>query len=208
MDRYSNYAELSAHEREGHDYRIVETARNSPVVVLAPHGGWIEPTTSQIAAAIAGDDYSLYRFEGLRAGRPHGDLHITSEHFDEPRALVANALLAVSIHGRANRSDPDSIWLGGLDDDLVGFTATELSTARFAFVAHTSDLAAKAPSNICNASRSGKGLQLELPRDLRDRLRDDVDQLRRLAFAIRSAIARRLGTTPNVEISSRRADMR
>jgi len=194
MDRYSNYAELSAHEREGQDYRIIETARTSPVVVLAPHGGRIEPTTSEVAAIIAGDDHSLYCFEGLRAGRSHGDLHITSDRFDEPQArkLVARAMLAVTIHGRTNRSDPHTTWLGGLDDDLIGFTAADLATAGFACATHTTELAGKSPSNIRNASMSGKGLQLELPRNLRDRLRDDADQLRRFAGAIRSAIARRL----------------
>lgn len=133
MDLYSNYAELSAHEREGEDYRIVETARNSPVVVLAPHGGWIEPTTSQIAACIAGDDYSLYCFEGLSDNRPHNDLHITSDRFDEPRArrLVARAAFAIAVHGRLNREVPQVTWLGGLDDKLIALAATELANAGF-----------------------------------------------------------------------------
>ncbi|RYG96563.1 MAG: replication protein, partial [Alphaproteobacteria bacterium] len=97
MDRYGSYPDLAAQEREGVDYRIIEMVRPSPVAVLAPHGGCIEPTTSLIAAAIAGDDYSLYCFEGLRRGRPHGDLHLTSDRFDEPRArrLVSGASIAV-----------------------------------------------------------------------------------------------------------------
>jgi phage replication-related protein YjqB (UPF0714/DUF867 family) len=53
------------------------------VAIIAPHGGKIEPGTSEIAAAIAGDDYSLYRFQGLR-DRPREELHITSAKFDEP----------------------------------------------------------------------------------------------------------------------------
>jgi len=198
MDRYRDYVELSAHEREGSDYRIVAEARNSPVVVLAPHGGSIEPTTSAIAAAIAGHDHSLYCFEGLSAQRPHSDLHITSELFDEPRArtMVANALFAV--HGRRNRGERDTTWLGGLDRGLIGFAAAELSSAGFKCLADGPELSGKAPANICNATQSGRGLQLELPRDLRDRLRGDTAILQGFAAAIRAAIASRLphGSAP------------
>jgi phage replication-related protein YjqB (UPF0714/DUF867 family) len=208
MDRYSSYALLSAHEREGRDYRIIETVRNSPVVVLAPHGGWIEPTTSQVAAAIAGADHSLYCFEGLSENRPHADLHITSDRFDEPRArrLVAGAAFAIAVHGRLNREAPQATWLGGLDEDLITFAATELANAGFEWAADLTELSGKGPANICNASRSGRGLQLELPRDLRDVLRDDPRQLQRFAAAIRAAIGQRL--QQNVEISSRSTDMR
>jgi phage replication-related protein YjqB (UPF0714/DUF867 family) len=208
MDRYGSYAELAADEQDGRDYRIVAIVRASPVVVLAPHGGSIEPTTSQIAAAIAGDDHSLYCFEGLDVRRPHGDLHITSDRFDEPRALrlVADARSAVAVHGRLNRNDPATTWLGGLDDALTDLVATELSSIGFPCLTGGMALSGKSPANICNRTKSGRGLQLELPRDLRDTLRDDADLMQRFAGAIRTAIARRHST--NVEISSGHADMR
>lgn len=208
MDRYTSFAELSAHERDGIDYRIVEVIRASPVVVLAPHGGTIEPMTSEVAAAIAGADHSLYCFEGLSNERTHADLHITSDRFDEPRArrLVANAELAIAVHGRLNRESPAATWLGGLDDALIGLVAAELANAGFTATRDIVELSGKGRTNICNASRSGRGLQLELPRDLRDALSDDADLLQRFANAIRDAIARRLST--NVEISSGRTDMR
>jgi len=52
-DKYANFAALSAVYQEGVDYRIVIERRRSPVLIAAPHGGFIEPATSQIAAAIA-----------------------------------------------------------------------------------------------------------------------------------------------------------
>jgi len=191
MDRYSSYAELSAREREGIGYRIIEVVRPSQVVVLAPHGGCIEPTTSLIAAAIAGDDHSLYCFEGLRRGRPHGDLHITSARFDEQRAmrLVTGASIAVAVHGRLERTDPDGIWLGGLDAGLMELAAEELRTTGFRCRTDVEELAGKGPANICNCTTTGQGLQLELPPALRDRLRDDAELLLRLAGSIRTAIA-------------------
>ena len=70
-----------------------------------------EPGTSQVAALIAGDEFSLYCFESLVSGRR---LHITSARFDEPKglALVEGAEIAICIHGRTDGDDPRSIWLG------------------------------------------------------------------------------------------------
>jgi phage replication-related protein YjqB (UPF0714/DUF867 family) len=43
MDTYRSFAELSAHERLGKDYTIDFVERDSPVAIIAPHGGKIEP---------------------------------------------------------------------------------------------------------------------------------------------------------------------
>ena len=84
-DRFQNYADLSAEMLRDDDYQIRAEDRGSAVIIIAPHGGTIEPETSLIAEAIAGSDYSYYLFEALKAGA-HGDFHITSHRFDEPQA--------------------------------------------------------------------------------------------------------------------------
>ena len=111
-DQYSNFADLAAHERLGTDYRILVHDCGSMIAVIAPHGGRIEPGTSEIAGAVAGNDLSLYSFEGIRRGRAHGELHITSPRFDEPQALglVAAVETAIAIHGRADTKDP-AVWV-------------------------------------------------------------------------------------------------
>lgn len=86
-DRYGSFSALLEHEIEGVDYRIRMEDRSSRVAIIAPHGGLVEPATSQIALGIAADSFSFYCFEGLGADRLHHELHITSEHFDEPTAL-------------------------------------------------------------------------------------------------------------------------
>ncbi|MEI9899657.1 MAG: poly-gamma-glutamate hydrolase family protein [Hyphomicrobium sp.] len=63
-DKYRSFAELKAHEEEGRDYQIIAKDRRSAVAVVAPHAGKIEPGCSAIARAIAGDDLSIYLFEG------------------------------------------------------------------------------------------------------------------------------------------------
>lgn len=112
-DRYRTFKDLSAIEQFGVDYLIRAKDRGSLSVNLAPHGGWVEPDTSEIAESIAGMDLSFHAFDALRAGA-HGDFHITSHRFDEPKALdlVSRSRIAVAIDGRRNDSN-EAVWLGG-----------------------------------------------------------------------------------------------
>jgi len=54
MDRYESFDELCKHAIEGRDFRIRTASRPGQVAVIAPHGGGIEPGTSELAEAIAG----------------------------------------------------------------------------------------------------------------------------------------------------------
>jgi phage replication-related protein YjqB (UPF0714/DUF867 family) len=44
------------------------------------------------------------------------------------------------------------------------------------------------PMNICNRGQSRRGVQLELPRSLRDRLAAEPDQLAQFSVAVRAAL--------------------
>jgi phage replication-related protein YjqB (UPF0714/DUF867 family) len=190
-DRYASLDELKAAERKGVDYGTVVLARpDSDIAVIAPHGGWIEPGTSEIARGIAGDDLNLFLFEGLRS-RPHRDLHITSGRFDDPDclALIAACETVVAIHGSRDDREHD-ILIGGRDMD-------GRSAMLDALVAHEWD-AAEAPAsgylsglgirNICNRGATGRGVQLEIRASLRKRLVVDHNELAGLARAIRLAL--------------------
>lgn len=191
-DQYDSFAALAAHEVMGVDYRIRVTARQSPVAVMAPHGGWIEPGTSQIAAAIAGDDHSLYCFESLRRRARAETLHITSTRFDEPQALalIAASETVLTVHGRKDGPDTAAIWVGGRDADLRAAIAAALCGADFSAkaVADGHPLAGSDPANICNRGRRGAGVQMELPRALRLELMDDAARCASLALAVRRAL--------------------
>ena len=108
-------SKLRNREREGVDFSIRVMPRETSAAIIAPHGGMIEPGTSDIAAAIAGNDYGLYCFEGLR-DRPHSDLHITSANFREPKCveLVAECNLVVAVHGMDGK-ERQLVGVGGLD---------------------------------------------------------------------------------------------
>ena len=183
-DRYSSFFDLAANERLDIDYRIRVLDRGSDTVILAPHGGWIEPETSQIAEAVAGSDISFYAFEALANG-PHGHFHITSHRFDEPEAvsLVGRCGTAVAIHGRRNKG-PDAVWLGGRATGLRDAVGASLREAGF-----KAEINERLPglerTNICNRTHSGKGVQLELSRRLRSLLVADANLMQSFCEAVR-----------------------
>ncbi len=193
-DKYKSYSALAAAETEGVDYRKFFTERPSPVLIAAPHGGTIEPGTSELAVAIAGNDLSLYCFEGLKPNRPHSDLHIESHLFDEPEGLrlAAAADVVVTMHGRKDEGDTETVWLGGLDHQLRDAVAKNLQDAGFRVRTTGHRLSGEEPDNICNRGKHGAGGQLEIPRTLRDALIGDTEKLANFAGAVQSAIVQQL----------------
>ncbi|MBM7048933.1 MULTISPECIES: poly-gamma-glutamate hydrolase family protein [Rhizobium] len=191
-DRYGSFSALREHKIEGVDYRIRLEDRSSRVAIIAPHGGFIEPATSEIALEIASEHFSFYCFEGLGADRLHHELHVTSEHFDEPmaRSLVTKSLVVVAIHGRMDRSDPETTWVGGLDTLLRDLIAQALSQNDFRAVARVKGeaLAGTSVGNMCNRGKRNVGVQLEIPRGIRDALISDAEKLKRYAGSVRHAI--------------------
>jgi len=166
-DAYASFAELAAREREERDYRRRLVRHASPIAILAPHGGEIEPGTSEVALALAGAEFSLYLFEGLRPGRSAA-LHITSTRFDDPECLdlLAASRTAIAIHGAAGAED--AIRVGGRDEELGGRIAAALAAAGFALRADGDRrFAGVAARNLCNRCASGRGVQLELSAGLR-----------------------------------------
>jgi phage replication-related protein YjqB (UPF0714/DUF867 family) len=191
-DQYNCFEDLAAGEVEGVDYRIRVTDRNSRTAIVAPHGGTIEPNTSQISLAIAAGEFSLYCFEGLKSNRPHSDLHITSDRFNEPQAcrLVSTAEFVIGVHGRADNKDKQTVWVGGLNFDLRDLIVRELTLNRFRAVVRKpgETLAGASQKNICNRGASKAGVQLEIPQTLRVEIGDDARLLAAFASSVRKAI--------------------
>jgi phage replication-related protein YjqB (UPF0714/DUF867 family) len=187
MVSYMSFKELVHREVEGQDYRIRIELRDPRVLIMAPHGGKIEPTTAEIAAAIAGDDYSFYCFEGLKTdSRP---LHIESHLFDEPRALqvVQKADVVISVHGQIDQKE-EFVMVGGLNDSLRSEITRELEGAGFQTRVPTEGLRGTDSQNICNRGKLRRGVQLEVSRKVRDLLRTDENELQKFASVIRKAI--------------------
>jgi len=185
VSKYGSYDELARGEMLGRDYRVwIKQASGSDVVVIAPHGGLIEVGTSEIAELIAGGEYALFSFEGLKAHGANRDLHITSHRFDHPEclALVSTAQLVLSVHGC--RGDA-RIHIGGLDTQLGRGLARALSGAGFPVEASSERYPGRHPLNVCNRGARGMGAQLEVPYDLRG----SQESRAAIAQAARRAIA-------------------
>jgi len=166
-DKYKSFSELAHHEAQDIDYRLRSRKCGAALAVIAPHGGGIEPGTSELAEAIAGRELSYYSFEGIKQTN-NRDLHLTSATFDEPEgiALVAASSGVVALHGE--ESDEEVIFLGGLDKNLGDRLRASLEASGFIVQVHTNAaLQGIAASNICNRGIGGCGVQLELSNGLR-----------------------------------------
>jgi phage replication-related protein YjqB (UPF0714/DUF867 family) len=182
-DTYANYADLASHEQEGHDYTITVTDRGSPFSVLAIHGGYIDTGTERIAMAVAGSDWNSYVFVG-----PSFRYHVTSAHFDEPRAvaMARRSDVCVTIHG--HRSPTPRICVGGANEALRAEVAGSLTRSGLPFqiLTHCPGLDGKAPTNPANLCR--RGVQLELSGGARDELFADPELMASTAQAVRTAM--------------------
>ena len=166
------------------DYRIVIRDVGSPVTVIAPHGGKIEPNTAEIAKGIAGDRYNCYCFEGIKKEN-NGGLHITSHKFDEPRALqiLSESIAVVAIH--ACTGNHATVYLGGLDAALKEILARELNARNIQTATDHSGFQGRNPDNICNRGITRMGVQLEISRDLRD----NPEKRKLIAEAVKASLA-------------------
>jgi phage replication-related protein YjqB (UPF0714/DUF867 family) len=135
------------------------------VTIISPHGGFIEPGTSPIAAATAGKWFNLFDFQGLREERPE-ELHVTSTKFRHPLLsdLLQRSATAVSIHGMGDQGHK-SIWLGGLNTVLKALVLQELRLAGFSVNPNSPLYRGVNPLNVVNLAVH-RGVQLELSNEL------------------------------------------
>lgn len=196
MEKFSTFEQLAKFARSGKDFLIEVRAGTSGTVIMAPHGGRIEPGTAEIADAIAGGNHGCYAFKGIRPehNRP---LHLPSTRFDEPHAveLIRNCHCVVTIHGC--RGEGKEIHVGGRDTSLMARVSRRLSLCGFKTSrARTDGLKGLHPNNLCNRGSRGKGVQLEISGPLRRDLVGNntvsharpAPQLQRFAHAVRQGL--------------------
>jgi phage replication-related protein YjqB (UPF0714/DUF867 family) len=187
QDKYTSFAALEAGgEIAGRDYNTTVRERpQSGVLIVAPHGGNIEIGTTELADLIAGTQYSLFAFNGLKIRGRNRELHITSHNFDHPEcvALAARHDVVVAIHGC--KGDSSRVYVGGLDDELTRLLTERLGAAGLPASATGHKYPGRNPLNICNRGAGGRGAQLEFTLDLRE----NPASRARIAAIVRSTIA-------------------
>jgi phage replication-related protein YjqB (UPF0714/DUF867 family) len=189
------YADIHRRFREGRDYRIIARPGQTGALIMAPHGGGIEPGTHRIASAVAGGAHGYYAFIGMR-GSGNRALHLPSTRFDEPRAmaLAAAASMIVVIHGC--REPRRIAYLGGRDAELRQRLARRLAEAGIA-TAVSKRFPGQHEANLCNRFPGVRGVQLELSTALRDDLTAAAQPLSAMARAVHLAIGDVLPAAPS-----------
>lgn len=187
-DTYQSFQELESSEREGESWAREYVDRQSRILVMAPHGGWIEPFTSDLARLVAGNDLSFYTFKGLKRER-NETLHLTSHLFDEPLALqaVSAATWVLAIHGERT-SERAFVMIGGLWGAFQEKMGSIFRESGIQVKSPRAGLGGVHPRNICNRGGSGAGGQLEISEGLRSQLRKDEGLLLHFTGIIRNAL--------------------
>jgi len=170
-----NYLQLTSSLSQGSDYQRVIRNQESHVVILAPHGGGIEPGTAKIASGIAGEELSLYIFEGLRR-QNNRNLHIPSTKFDDPRCLdlVQCTPVAITVHGCGGQEPV--VYLGGRNTGLRNSIHRHLGKSGFKVAFDDTHHAGVHPNNLCNRCKSQRGVQLEISIQMRKLFFKTIDR--------------------------------
>lgn len=165
--RYHSYSDLAENETGG--FRIEWYLRISSVLVMTPHGGGIEPGTSEIVRALAGQDFSWYCFEGTSPdGNEH--LHVTSTRFNEPvlAGMLDQSHIVLAVHGC--RSSRKIIFVGGRQNAWAERFIEGFRRAGFASEQGEYNISGISTRNICNRGINRMGVQIELTEGLRREL--------------------------------------
>ena len=150
-------------------------------LLIAPHGGGIEPGSSEIMRTVAEmGGWAWYEFAGfLRKGNKDA-LHISSTEFNEPtlKSMLPQTGFIVAFHGASESREP-IVYVGG-KWSLGRRTVIEAINGAFrkhgiravdaidnAVAAHLRGLD---DSNITNLGKRAEGIQLEFSRGARNLL--------------------------------------
>ncbi|MFJ5963297.1 poly-gamma-glutamate hydrolase family protein [Bacillus sp. NPDC093026] len=193
-DQYESFKQLIRHEKDGYEIEFHEKG-GSDLLVFSPHGGEIEPGTSEIVEAF-NQSYSTYLFEGTKKDN-NRDLHITSTNFDEPILvqMIKTYPFSISIHGY--KSDRRHTLVGGTNRKMAKAMVRELQDRGFSaeVVQKGERLSGTDPKNINNQNASGESVQLEISTGQREAFFDNFDTrkgkkkaFRRYIYAIKEVI--------------------
>ena len=103
-------------------------------------------------------------------------MHINSSNFDEALGLQTSesAFVTISIHGSQDKAE--RIHIGGKNQELKQRILHALRTDGYeARIGIVPGLRGIRSENICNRCKSGKGVQLEISRGLREKMFDNLD---------------------------------
>lgn len=166
----------------GRDFRVAfGDSKIELCLLVAPHGGGIEPGSSEIMRAVADlGGWAWYEFAGFLRQRNKECLHIASIHFDEPmlQKMVPQAEFVVAFHGAGEAREP-VVYVGGRWNEGRQIILESINSsferhhirARDAIQEGIGEhLRGWDAKNITNLGKRGEGIQLEFSRRARNLL--------------------------------------
>lgn len=161
----------------GRDFRVAfGDADIARCLLVAPHGGGIEPGTSELLRAISEfGGWAWYEFAGFLRKGNHESLHIASSLFDEPTllTLLPRTKFVLALHGSDDNGDPVAFVGGAWEAGRATITATmNAATAKHGIraIEAPAHLRGAEPANLANRGKLGHGIQLEFSRAARNLL--------------------------------------
>jgi len=166
----------------GRDFRVAfGDSKIELCLLIAPHGGGIEPGSSEIMRAVVeAGGWAWYEFAGfLRNGNKEA-LHISSADFDEPtlRRMLPQAGFIVAFHGASQSGEP-IVHVGGkwkvgrqtvIESINAAFDEHGIQAADAIDTPVAAHLRGLDDSNITNLGKRAEGVQLEFSRGARNLL--------------------------------------
>jgi len=160
---------------EGNSFQIITGNLDAlqTCLIAAPHGGGIEPGTSEIARTTAAlSKRAFYVFEGTLESGNKKLLHVDSTGFTEPHItqLASQTNFLITVHGQGNR-DKAIIFVGGLyrrgKDIFIQCLSNDLTPLGVEVIDATlstegEDIAGLSPRNLTNTGQRREGIQLEI----------------------------------------------
>ena len=178
MDLYKNYNHLLSDYKLNENF-IIECNNKTNVLIFTPHGGGIEPGTTELVKEIASTDMSYYSFTAKRKN-DNKLLHITSTNFDEPTCLAMQSIAttSIAIHG-SNEKEP-LIYIGGQDIQMIRhineiFQKNDLDKYKAPFLR---DILGLSKNNIVNKNAIKAGVQFEFSYGIRKMMFENVDKVK------------------------------
>jgi len=166
----------------GRDFRVAfGDSKIELCLLIAPHGGGIEPGSSEIMRAVAEiGGWAWYEFAGFLRKGNKDQLHISSTDFDEPtlKSMLPRAGFVVAFHG-ASESKESIVYVGGkwtlgrraviesINGDFGKHGIRAIDAIDSVAPIHLRGLD---DSNITNLGKRAEGIQLEFSRGTRNLL--------------------------------------
>lgn len=196
QDHYRSFEELARNNVAGKDYEIQIQRFNSPVLVMAFHGGLIEPGTTELGEELSRGEFNFYTFIGKKNRDVHepsftsADLHLTSARFDEPQLLklTSESQSCVALHGFGG--EEADFCVGGANPEMRKAFVSKLGSALPEYRSCElccppyNGVSLKNPANRCQTT----GVQIEMSPAVRRRILVDETFKKGVAQAMKEVL--------------------